>query len=104
MYKKGKNMPTYEYECKACKHRFEEFLLIKDRENPTKNSCSECGKKEIVQGFFNAPVGGYDSNLKPQAGFSEIIDSIKNNGSVPKRYHDNLDRSANRTGARYKTQ
>jgi len=104
MYKKGKNMPTYEYECNSCKHRFEELLMMKDREKPTKKPCSECGEKDIKQGFFTAPVGGYDANLKPHSGFKDIIDSIKNNGSVPKRYHEKLDQSANRTGARYKTQ
>ena len=97
-------MPTYEYHCKACKHRFDEFLMLKDRTKPTRKPCPECGEKEVKQGFFTAPVGGYDANLKPQAGFKDIIDSIKNNGSVPKKYHDNLDRAANRTGGRLKTQ
>jgi len=97
-------MPTYEYQCKSCQHRFEEFLSINKREDPTKKPCSECGEKKVQQGFFTAPVGGFDTLLKPKAGFSDIIDSIKNNGSVPKRYHENLDKSAQRTGGRYKTQ
>ena len=97
-------MPTYEYQCKSCGHKFEEFLRMKDRNNPTKCSCSECGKKEIKQGFFTAPVGGYDANLKPHSDFGELINSIKNNGSVPKKYHDKLDQSVDRTGGRLKTQ
>ncbi len=97
-------MPTYEYYCKSCEHRFDEFLMIKDRGKPERKPCPKCGEKEVKQGFFTAPVGGYDSNLKPQGGFKDIIDSIKNNGSVPKKYHENLDKAANRTGGRLKTQ
>lgn len=35
-------MPTYEYECKTCSHRFEAFQSISD--DPIKN-CPECGKE-----------------------------------------------------------
>ena len=35
-------MPTYEYECQSCSHRFEEFQSI--TEEPLKK-CPECGKK-----------------------------------------------------------
>tara|TARA_R100000152_G_C6738441_1_gene162407 strand:- start:306 stop:599 length:294 start_codon:yes stop_codon:yes gene_type:complete len=97
-------MPTYEYQCKACEHRFEEFLLMKDRGKPEKKPCPKCGEKQVKQGFFTAPVGGYDYNLKPHAGFKDIINSIKNNGSVPKKYHENLDKAANRNGGRINTQ
>tara|TARA_Y100000593_G_scaffold90509_1_gene177097 strand:+ start:1495 stop:1788 length:294 start_codon:yes stop_codon:yes gene_type:complete len=97
-------MPTYEYQCKSCEHRFEEFLLMKDRAKPEKRPCPECGEKTVKQGFFTAPVGGYDANLKPQSGFKEIMNSIKNNGSVPKKYHEALDRASDRTGQRLKTQ
>jgi len=34
-------MPTYEYECRSCKHRFEEFQNIND--DPIK-ICPKCGK------------------------------------------------------------
>ncbi len=34
-------MPTYEYECRSCKHRFEEFQKIND--DPIK-ICPKCGK------------------------------------------------------------
>ena len=34
-------MPTYEYECKSCNHRFEEFQNITDE--PLK-VCPKCGK------------------------------------------------------------
>ena len=35
-------MPTYEYECKSCGHRFDAFQNIKDE--PLK-VCPECGKE-----------------------------------------------------------
>ncbi len=34
-------MPTYEYECNECKHKFEVFQSIKDE--PVKD-CPKCGK------------------------------------------------------------
>ena len=69
-------MPTYEYHCKSCGYRFDEFLKMKDRGKPEKKPCPECGEKTIKQGFFTAPVGGCDASLKPQAGFKDIINSI----------------------------
>ncbi|MFC1588368.1 FmdB family zinc ribbon protein [Planctomycetota bacterium] len=33
-------MPTYEYECKKCNHRFEKFQKMKDKALKT---CPECG-------------------------------------------------------------
>ena len=43
-------MPTYEYECRSCRHRFEEFQSITDE--PLKK-CPKCGK--AVRRLF---VGG----------------------------------------------
>jgi len=37
-------MPTYEYECDACGHRFEKFQSIKAR--PVK-TCPECAKTSV---------------------------------------------------------
>jgi putative FmdB family regulatory protein len=37
-------MPTYDYECEACGHTFEEFQSI--TEDPLKK-CPECGKKKL---------------------------------------------------------
>jgi len=97
-------MPTYEYQCKSCGYRFDEFLMMKDRRKPEKKPCPECGEKTVKQGFFTPPVGGHDATLKPSSDFKELINSVKNNGAVPKRYHDNLDRAANRDGRSYRTQ
>ena len=37
-------MPTYEYECGACKHRFERFQSITS--DPVR-TCPECGKRRV---------------------------------------------------------
>ena len=37
-------MPTYDYECDACKHSFEEFQSMS--EEPLKK-CPKCGKKKL---------------------------------------------------------
>jgi putative FmdB family regulatory protein len=41
-------MPTYEYHCDACEHRFDEFQSINDE--PLKK-CPECGKKKLRRVF-----------------------------------------------------
>jgi putative FmdB family regulatory protein len=45
-------MPTYEYECRHCKHRFEEFQSINDR--PLVR-CPKCGKG--VRRLFGGGLG-----------------------------------------------
>lgn len=37
-------MPTYEYECGACQHRFEKFQSITARPIRT---CPQCGKRQV---------------------------------------------------------
>jgi len=41
-------MPTYEYECDACEHNFDEFQSIND--NPLKK-CPKCGKNKLRRVF-----------------------------------------------------
>ena len=45
-------MPTYEYECRHCKHRFEEFQSINDK--PLAR-CPKCGKG--VRRLFGGGLG-----------------------------------------------
>ena len=42
-------MPTYEYECKECKHNFEAFQAMSD---PPLKECPKCGKdvKRLILG------------------------------------------------------
>ena len=37
-------MPTYEYECRACGHRFEKLQKMSDKQVRT---CPECGKRRV---------------------------------------------------------
>lgn len=41
-------MPTYEYVCAACKHRFEEFQAMSD---PPLKKCPSCGKRRLLRQF-----------------------------------------------------
>src|SRR5205085_6382525 len=41
-------MPTYDYECNACEHKFEEFQSMKDK--PLKK-CPKCGKRKLRRLF-----------------------------------------------------
>ena len=41
-------MPTYDYECDACEHVFEQFQGIND---PVLVKCPECGKKKLRRLF-----------------------------------------------------
>jgi putative FmdB family regulatory protein len=42
------DMPTYEYECDACGHRFDEFQSMKDE---PLTRCPECKKKKLRRLF-----------------------------------------------------
>lgn len=39
-------MPTYDYECKNCGHRFEAFQAITD---DVLKKCPDCGKRKLVR-------------------------------------------------------
>ena len=91
-------MPIYEYTCDDCKHNFEEFLSIPNRDKPTKESCPECGKKDSVRKGVSATTMGVDANVKLPSWFTDKIQGMKK--TTPKRYHANLDRAGNRSGGR----
>ncbi len=62
-------MPTYEYECNGCGHRFEVFQKMSD--NPL-DTCPECGKqvRRILSGGLGIRFKGSgfyvtDSSKKP---------------------------------------
>ena len=40
-------MPLYDYRCGACKHAFEQFEKIDDRNKPTRKCCPNCNKKKV---------------------------------------------------------
>jgi len=44
-------MPTYEYGCTECGHKFEHFATVVDKEKGLKLKCTKCGSSKIVQVF-----------------------------------------------------
>jgi len=63
---RGEKMPTYEYECLACKHKFEILQSITAR---PKTKCPKCGKKlkkliSSTGGFIFKGTGFYATDYK----------------------------------------
>ena len=63
--------PTYEYECAACSHRFEEFQSMSDA--PLKK-CPSCGKRRLQRllgtgaGIIFKGSGFYETDYKRKSG------------------------------------
>ncbi|MFA5092940.1 MAG: FmdB family zinc ribbon protein [Candidatus Omnitrophota bacterium] len=75
-------MPTYEYECLSCKHKFE--ILQSITEKP-KTKCPQCGKKvkkliSSTGGFIFKGTGFYATDYK-KSSKSSISSSV---GGCPK--------------------
>jgi len=47
-------MPTYEYQCQKCGHRFSEFQRIVD---PPIKDCPKCSKKDCVEQIISGGSG-----------------------------------------------
>ena len=47
-------MPTYEYQCQKCSHRFSEFQRIVD---PPIKDCPKCRKKNCVEQLISGGSG-----------------------------------------------
>ncbi len=56
-------MPTYEYQCDACDHNFDEFQSMSE---PALTKCPKCGKKKLRRLF-----GGGAAILFKGSGFYE---------------------------------
>jgi putative FmdB family regulatory protein len=60
-------MPTYQYECKKCKHKFEEMKTISKRDEAI---CPKCGNKDNTRfigtgsGFIFKGSGFYETDYK----------------------------------------
>jgi len=94
-------MPTYEYQCKRCKHAFEDIKKIDDRDLPCSAPCPQCGKRGVERGI-SVPVMGADATVGPGADFKEL--TRKMSAGLPKKYRDNLDRAASLRGRKYGAQ
>jgi len=98
-------MPSYAFRCEKCDHSFDDTLSVNDRDIPTKNPCPKCKKKKVIRDWGSEKQSlAMDSTLTPQkvvgSQFKEVIDKIKSNGQVPKRFHSKLDASANMNAGR----
>lgn len=62
-------MPTFDFECKKCNHRFSEFVSIKNKD---KMSCPECGGnvKQLFTEFIFARKGSGGSSCSSCSGGS----------------------------------
>lgn len=87
-------MPTYDYECKSCKHVFEAFHMMSD--DPIKE-CPECGKevKRLIgggAGIIFKGSGFYVTDNK-KSSKSKAATTSKTNGtgksSEPKKSKSN---------------
>jgi putative FmdB family regulatory protein len=62
-------MPTYEYECSACGHRFEEFQSIKAKPTVV---CPKCKKRKVKRlisagaGFIFKGSGFYETDYRSE--------------------------------------
>ena len=59
-------MPIYEYQCKACGHKFESLQKISD---PPHTDCPDCEKPELIKlisaaGFRLKGSGWYETDFK----------------------------------------
>lgn len=98
-------MPNYAFKCENCDHTFDEMLSLGDRDKPIKSPCPKCKKKKVRKDWqASSPSLAMDTTLNPSkvvgSQFKEVIDKIKNNGLVPKRFHEKLDNSAKMNAGR----
>lgn len=76
-------MPTYEYACDACDHKWEEFQSIKA--TPTQK-CPECGKKKAKRlisaggGFLFKGTGFYITDYRSE-GYKKSASADKTSSS-----------------------
>ena len=60
-------MPTYDYICMACDHKFEKFQTMKDRKI---KKCPKCNKNEVIRligkgsGVIFKGSGFYETDYK----------------------------------------
>lgn len=64
-------MPTYDYECAACGHAFEEFQNMSD---PLLRKCPKCGKRRLLRllgtgaGIIFKGSGFYETDYRKKTG------------------------------------
>ena len=80
-------MPTYDYECDACGHKFEQFQSIKD--DPL-TKCPACKKKKLRRLFGMGAAllfkgsGFYTTDYRPESYKKRAQEDAKPAGDAPK--------------------
>lgn len=79
-------MPTYEYECEGCGHKFEEFQSMTDK--PLRK-CPKCGKSKLQRligsgaGIIFKGSGFYETDYKRKAAPKSESSSSSSSESKP---------------------
>lgn len=63
-------MPTYEFKCTTCDHKFSVKVSISERKNV---KCPKCGQGELTQLFTGVNIlslGGSSCSAPPGSGFT----------------------------------
>jgi len=94
-------MPTYEYQCRKCRHAWEDIKKIDDRDAPCSAPCPACRKRGVERGI-SVPVTGADAAVGPGADFKEL--TRKMSRGLPKSARGNLERAASLRGRKYGAQ
>jgi putative FmdB family regulatory protein len=89
-------MPTYEYECRSCGHRFEAFQSIKDR--PLRR-CPACGKgvKRLIgagAGIIFRGSGFYETDYRSEDYTKKARDEKPSKGSGDSATKDSSNKSS----------
>ena len=77
-------MPTYDYVCRACEHRFEHFQSMQE---PSLRKCPECGRPRLERligsgaGILFKGSGFYETDYKRKSGGPAASDGSGNSGS-----------------------
>lgn len=74
-------MPTYDYICSKCEHKFDKICKIDNRHDSEKEPCPNCGVKSCVSISLSAPSllspFRVDGLVKPKGDFKERMQQIK---------------------------
>lgn len=49
-------MPNYSFICESCDHKFDEILMMKDNDKPTKCPCPNCKRKKLLEIGQKIPI------------------------------------------------
>jgi len=75
-------MPTYEYHCKKCDHRFNLMVRIPLMDAATTEPCPSCNEYQVERNFPSiAPTIGDAVRLgirRPDEGFKDVLRKIHN--------------------------